>query len=59
MQKSPWLAVGLSAVAPGAGQIYDAGYWKAPLIWGVGGLFLAGVAVAAVWRQAIGKTVTA
>ena len=40
MKKSPWLAVGLSAVAPGAGQIYDAGYWKAPLIWGVSGYWI-------------------
>lgn len=34
--KSPWLAVGLSAALPGAGQIYDAGYWKVPVIWGLG-----------------------
>lgn len=40
MKKSPMLAVGLSAVIPGAGQIYDGGYWKAPLIWGVGGYWI-------------------
>ena len=34
--KSPWLAVGLSAALPGAGQIYDGNYWKAPVIWGLG-----------------------
>ena len=35
MSKSPWLAVGLSAVLPGAGQIYNESYWKAPVIWGI------------------------
>ncbi len=39
-KKSAWLAVGLSAVAPGAGQIYDANYWKAPVIWGLGGYWV-------------------
>ncbi len=34
--KSPWLAVGLSAALPGAGQIYDASYWKVPVIWTLG-----------------------
>ena len=34
-KKSPWLAVGFSAVIPGAGQIYNHDYWKAPLIWGL------------------------
>jgi len=38
--KSPWLAVGLSALAPGVGQIYDESYWKAPLIWGVSGYWV-------------------
>ncbi len=38
--KSPWLAVGFSAVAPGAGQIYNTNYWKAPLIWGLGGYWI-------------------
>lgn len=36
MTKSPWKAVLLSAVVPGAGQIYNESYWKAPVIWGVG-----------------------
>ena len=35
--KSPWTAVLLSAVVPGAGQIYNESYWKAPLIWGISG----------------------
>jgi hypothetical protein len=37
MQKSPWTAVLLSAVIPGAGQIYNESYWKAPVIWGISG----------------------
>jgi hypothetical protein len=39
-KKKPWLAVGLSAVVPGAGQIYDERYWKAPVIWGIGGYWV-------------------
>jgi hypothetical protein len=39
MQKSPWTAVILSAVVPGAGQIYNKSYWKAPLVWGITGWF--------------------
>ncbi|HLX12970.1 MAG TPA: DUF5683 domain-containing protein, partial [Bacteroidota bacterium] len=35
--KDPWLAFGLSAVVPGAGQIYNHNYWKAPVIWGLTG----------------------
>ena len=38
--KSPWLAVGLSAVVPGLGQLYNENSWKAPLIWGVGGYWV-------------------
>jgi hypothetical protein len=38
--KSAWLAVGLSALVPGAGQIYDESYWKVPVIWGVGGYWI-------------------
>jgi TM2 domain-containing membrane protein YozV len=34
MKKSPWLAVGLSAVLPGAGQFYNQSYWKVPIILG-------------------------
>jgi len=37
LTKSPWTAVLLSTVIPGAGQIYNESYWKAPLIWGIGG----------------------
>jgi hypothetical protein len=37
--KSPTTAVLLSAVLPGAGQIYTERYWKVPLILGVGGYF--------------------
>lgn len=38
--KSPWLAVGMSAALPGLGQIYDHGYWKVPLIWGLGAYWI-------------------
>jgi hypothetical protein len=38
--KSPWLAVGFSAAVPGLGQIYNRSYWKAPVIWGVGGYWV-------------------
>ena len=37
--KSPTTAVLLSAVLPGAGQIYTGRYWKVPLILGFGGYF--------------------
>ena len=36
MQKSPWVALGLSAVLPGAGQIYLGQWYKVPII--VGGI---------------------
>src|SRR4030095_13289632 len=39
MHKSPLLATLLSAVIPGAGQIYNESYWKAPLIMGLVGYF--------------------
>lgn len=35
--KSAFTAVLLSAAIPGAGQIYNESYWKAPLIWGISG----------------------
>ncbi len=38
--KSPAVAISLSAVLPGAGQIYNGSYWKVPLIWGIGGFFI-------------------
>jgi len=38
--KSPWLAVGMSAVLPGSGQIYNEDYWKVPVIWGLGGYWI-------------------
>ena len=38
--RSPWLAVGLSAALPGAGQIYAKSYWKVPVIWGLGGYWV-------------------
>jgi len=34
------LALGLSAVIPGAGQIYTENYWKPAMIWGVGGYWI-------------------
>ena len=37
--KSPTTAILLSAVLPGAGQIYTGRYWKVPLILGFGGYF--------------------
>ena len=37
--KSPTTAVLLSAVLPGAGQVYTGRYWKVPIILGFGGYF--------------------
>lgn len=34
------LALGLSAIFPGAGQIYDESYWKVPIIWALGGYWV-------------------
>ncbi|MBI5325856.1 MAG: hypothetical protein HZB41_11395 [Ignavibacteriae bacterium] len=34
MQRSPMLAVGLSLLVPGSGQVYVGSYWKAPLFLG-------------------------
>jgi hypothetical protein len=39
MKRSPWLAVGLSALLPGAGQFYNKSYWKVPVILGFVGYF--------------------
>lgn len=39
-EKSTTLAMALSAVVPGAGQIYVGRYWTLPLIWGFGGYFV-------------------
>lgn len=38
--RSPALATILSAIAPGAGQIYAERYWTIPLIWGFGYWFV-------------------
>ncbi len=38
--KSPWVAVGLSAVVPGAGQVYNENYWKVPVIAGLAGYWV-------------------
>ncbi len=38
--KSPGLAMGLSAILPGAGQAYNESYWKIPIIAGFGGYFI-------------------
>lgn len=37
--KSPALAMGLSALVPGAGQLYNESYWKTPIVVGLGGYF--------------------
>ena len=34
MEKSPWGAVGRSALLPGWGQFYNEDYWHIPIIWG-------------------------
>ena len=39
MKKSPLIAVLLSAVLPGAGQLYNKSYWKVPIIAGFVGYF--------------------
>ena len=39
MTKSPWGAVGRSAILPGWGQYYNESYWKIPVVWGVLGWF--------------------
>lgn len=38
--KSPLLAMGLSALLPGGGQLYNGSYWKVPVVVGLGGYFL-------------------
>ncbi|MFI5236365.1 MAG: DUF5683 domain-containing protein [Ignavibacteriales bacterium] len=42
MKKSPWGAVLRSAVLPGFGQFYNESYWKIPVIFGTGALFISG-----------------
>jgi len=39
MSKSPLLAMGLSAILPGAGQFYNQSYWKIPIALGLGVYF--------------------
>jgi len=39
-KKSSLTAVGLSAILPGAGQVYTERYWKVPLILGLGGYWV-------------------
>jgi len=39
MTKSPWGAVGRSAILPGWGQFYNESYWKIPVFWGFLGWF--------------------
>jgi hypothetical protein len=39
--KSTGLAMGLSAILPGAGQVYNESYWKAPLVLGLSAYFVA------------------
>ena len=38
--KSTTVAMLASLVIPGAGQVYNGSYWKAPLIWGLGYYFV-------------------
>jgi hypothetical protein len=38
--RSTLLAMGLSAMLPGGGQIYNHSYWKVPVILGLGGYFV-------------------
>jgi hypothetical protein len=38
--KDSWTAIGLSAVLPGAGQVYTENYWKVPVILGLGGYWI-------------------
>ncbi|MFI5252693.1 MAG: DUF5683 domain-containing protein [Bacteroidota bacterium] len=38
--KTPMVALGLSTLLPGAGQIYDESYWKVPILWGLGGYWV-------------------
>lgn len=42
MEKSPWGAVGRSAILPGWGQFYNESYYKIPIIWGLGAWFVYG-----------------
>lgn len=42
MTKSPWGAVGRSAILPGFGQFYNQSYWKIPIIWGLIGYYTYG-----------------
>jgi hypothetical protein len=39
---SPSYAMTLSAILPGAGQVYNRAYWKVPIIAGLGGYFVYG-----------------
>lgn len=39
MKKSPWGAVGRSAILPGWGQFYNEDYWHIPVVWGFLGWF--------------------
>jgi len=44
--KSTTLAMALSALVPGAGQVYTGRYWKIPIIWG------AGIYFGTIWSRA-------
>ena len=39
-RRSTGIAMGLSAILPGAGQIYNGSYWKAPIVMGLGVYFV-------------------
>jgi len=43
LEKKPWIAMSLSVI-PGAGQIYNEDYWKAPILFGAGASFVYSIA---------------
>jgi TM2 domain-containing membrane protein YozV len=45
LPRSPAVAISLSAILPGAGQIYNGSYWKTPVILGIGGYFVYAIVV--------------
>jgi hypothetical protein len=62
-EKGPRNAAILSAVIPGAGQIYNRKYWKAPIVWGalgaLGYYFLNNQKMYSLYRDSLVKEVAA